>query len=168
MDASENIKPGNGMFTKLAMGFITIILLVFMFPKGESIEFEVSEGSIWLYDDLIAPFSFPIKKSEEVYRAEVETAKRGVFPVFLDESTNKQKSIEALTNYNSYLIKVLDESIESESTTIINPTFLSTPSFLSLQNLRIRERNLIKSGPPLKISLLLLLEHLIHFIPEVY
>jgi hypothetical protein len=103
-----------------------------------------------LYDDLIAPFSFPIKKSDELYRAEVEAAKRAVFPIFLDESANKQKSIEALTNYNSYLIKVLDESIESESSTINNPTFLSTPSFLSLQNLRIRERNLIKSGPPLK------------------
>jgi len=150
MDAAQNIKRGNGMFTKLAMGFVTIILIVLMFPKGESIEFGVSEGSIWLYDDLIAPFSFPIKKSDEIYRAEVEAAKRAVFPVFLDESANKQKSIEELTNYNSYLIKVLDESIESESSTINNPTFLSTPSFLSLQNLRIRERNLIKSGPPLK------------------
>ena len=150
MDAAQNIKRGNGMFTKLAMGFVTIILIVLMFPKGESIEFGVSEGSIWLYDDLIAPFSFPIKKSDEIYRAEVEAAKRAVFPIFHDESANKQKSIEALTNYNSYLIKVLDESIESESSTINNPTFLSTPSFLSLQNLRIRERNLIKSGPPLK------------------
>ena len=150
MDAAENKKSGKGTFIKLVMGFVTIILIVLMFPKGESIEFEVSEGSIWLYDDLIAPFSFPIKKSEEVYRAEVETAKRSVFPVFIDESTNKQKSIESLTTYNSYLIKVLDESIESESNTIQNPTFLSTPSFLSLQNLRIRERNLITSGPPLK------------------
>jgi len=150
MDTAENKKPGNGIFIKLLMGFVTIILIVLMFPKGESIEFEVSEGSIWLYDDLIAPFSFPIKKSEEVYRAEVESAKRSVYPVFIDESANKQKSIESLTTYNSYLIKVLDESIESESNTILNPTFLSTPSFLSLQNLRIRERNLITSGPPLK------------------
>jgi len=150
MDTAENKKSGNGIFIKLLMGFVTIILIVLMFPKGESIEFEVSEGSIWLYDDLIAPFSFPIKKSEEVYHSEVETAKRSVFPVFIDESGNKQKSIESLTTYNSYLIKVLDESIESESNTILNPTFLSTPSFLSLQNLRIRERNLITSGPPLK------------------
>jgi len=129
MDKAENKKRGNGIFTKLVMGFVMIILIVFMFPRGESIEFEVSEGSIWLYDDLIAPFSFPIKKSEEVYRAEVEAAKKSVYPVFIDESANKQKSIESLTSYNSYLIKVLDESIESQSSTINNPTFLSTPSF---------------------------------------
>lgn len=150
MDKSEYKSSGKGLFIKILMGLITTILIVLMFPKGESIEFEVSEGSIWLYDDLIAPFSFPIKKSEDIYRAEVEAAKRSVYPIFLDESSNIQKSIESLTNYNTYLIKVLDESIESDSASIINATFLSTPSFLSLQNLRIRERNLIRSGTPLK------------------
>jgi putative nucleotidyltransferase with HDIG domain len=150
MDKDENKKPGKGIFTKIIMGFVTTLLIVLMFPKGESIEFEVSEGSIWLYDDLIAPFSFPIMKSEQVYRTEIEAAKRNVYPVFLDESTNKQKSIELLRSYNTDLIKALDKSIETESTSIANPTFLTTPSFLSLQNLRIRERNLIKSGFSLK------------------
>jgi hypothetical protein len=150
MDKSEHKSSGKGLFIKILMGVITTVLIVLMFPKGESIEFEVSEGSIWLYDDLIAPFSFPIKKSEEIYRAEVEAAKRSVYPIFLDENSNIQKSIESLTNYNTYLIKLLDESIESDSASIVNATFLSTPSFLSLQNLRIRERNLIRSGTPLK------------------
>ncbi len=146
MDNTENKKTGKGLFTKFIMGFVTTLLIVFMFPKGESIEFEVSEGSIWLYDDLIAPFSFPIMKSAEIYRAEVEAAKRSVYPIFIDETNNKQKSIESLTSYDSYLIEVLDKSIESNAASISNPTFLTTPSFLSLQNLRIRERNLIKSG----------------------
>jgi putative nucleotidyltransferase with HDIG domain len=150
MDNQEIKKSGKGLFTKFVLGFVTTVLIVLMFPKGESIEFEVSEGSIWLYDDLIAPFSFPIKKSDEVYRKEVEDARRNVYPVFLDESLNKQKSIETLKNYNAYLIKTIDESIEAKSTEVSNPTFLSTPSFLSLQNLRIRERNLIRSGDQLK------------------
>ena len=150
MDNTENKKTGKGLFTKFVMGFVTTLLIVFMFPKGESIEFEVSEGSIWLYDDLIAPFSFPIMKSAEIYRAEVEAAKRSVYPIFIDETNNKQKSIESLTSYDSDLIEVLDKSIESNAASISNPTFLTTPSFLSLQNLRIRERNLIKSGVSLK------------------
>ncbi len=150
MANAENKKSGSGIFTKIIMGLVTTILIVLLFPKGESLEFEVSEGSIWLYDDLIAPFSFPIKKSEEIYHAEIQAAKRNVYPVFLDESNNKQGSIESLTNYNSYLVDVFDKSIESESASIANPTFLTTPSFLTLQNLRIRERNLIKSGITLK------------------
>jgi len=150
MSKDENKKPGKGLFIKILIGFITTLLIVFMFPEGESIEFEVSEGSVWLYDDLIAPFSFPIMKSEEVYTAEVVKAKNSVYPVFLDESVNKQKSIESLTSYNSYLIDVLDKTIEANSTSITNPTFLTTPSFLTLQNLRVRERNLMRSGVTLK------------------
>ncbi len=148
MDKTEVKKPSKGLFTKFLMGFVTTLLIVFMFPKGESIEFEVSEGSIWLYDDLIAPFSFPIMKSEEVYRKEVEAAKKSVYPVFLNESASKQKSIESLKNYNSFLIDAIDESIESESPTVQNSTFLSNPSFLFLQNLRIRERNMLQSRGP--------------------
>ena len=79
MIKSEDKKQSRGLFTKFILGFVIVLLIVFMFPKGESIEFEVSEGSIWLYDDLIAPFSFPVKKSEEVYLNEVEAAKKGVF-----------------------------------------------------------------------------------------
>jgi len=53
-------KRKRGILLKLLLGFVTVIIIVIMFPKGESIEFEISEGAIWLYSDLIAPFSFPI------------------------------------------------------------------------------------------------------------
>jgi putative nucleotidyltransferase with HDIG domain len=149
MNKSDDKKPGKGLFTKFVMGFVTVLLIVFMFPKGESIEFEVSEGSIWLNDDLIAPFSFPIKKSEEVYRAELKAAKNSVYPVFLDENTNKQASVETLRNYNTYLLRILDESIDNDSSIAPNQTFLSASSFLYLKNLRMRQRNLIKSHGPL-------------------
>ena len=151
MNNSDDKNPRKGFFTKFIMGFVTVLLIVFMFPKGESLEFEVSEGSIWLNDDLIAPFSFPIKKSEEVYRAELKAAKNSVYPVFLNENKNKQASIETLKNYNTYLLRVLDESIQGDTSIVSNPTFLSTSSYSYLKNLRMRERNLIKShGPHIK------------------
>ena len=149
MNKSDDKKPGKGLFTKFVMGFVTVLLIVFMFPKGESIEFEVSEGSIWLNDDLIAPFSFPIKKSEEAYRAEVNAAIKSVYPVFLNEKTNKQVSSETLNNYNTYLLRVLDEIIENDSSSVPNPTFLSANSFSYLKSLRTRERILVKSRGPL-------------------
>jgi hypothetical protein len=67
---------------KLLMGLITVVLIVFMFPKAESLEFEVLEGSVWINDDLIAPFSYPILKPLDKYRLEVEYAKKSVYPVF--------------------------------------------------------------------------------------
>ncbi|MGB5289211.1 MAG: HDIG domain-containing metalloprotein [Ignavibacteriaceae bacterium] len=149
MNKSDDNKPGKGLFTKFIMGFVTVLLIVFMFPKGESIEFEVSEGSIWLNDDLIAPFSFPIKKSQEVYRAEVDEAKKGVYPIFLNEDTNKQTSVETLKNYNTYLLRVLDERMENDSSSVANASFLSDNSYSYLINLRMRERSLINSRGPL-------------------
>ena len=138
----------NGILLKLLLGIVTVIIIVMMFPKGESIEFEISEGAIWLYDDLIAPFSFPIKKSEEVYRHEVREAERTVYPVFVSTPENSQKSIDSLKNYSSYLLKIIDELIGTERESFTSPTFLSTSSFSKFMNLRIRERNLLRSRDP--------------------
>jgi hypothetical protein len=52
----------NSLRVKLLIGLAAVILIAMMFPKGESIESDVSVGSIWIHDDLIAPFSFPIIK----------------------------------------------------------------------------------------------------------
>ena len=43
---------------KILILFVTVILIVFMFPKGESIESEVQINSIWIQDDLIASMPF--------------------------------------------------------------------------------------------------------------
>lgn len=148
MIQSEEVIQKKGMITKFLLGFVTVLLIVLMFPKGESIEFEVSEGAIWLNDDLIAPFSFPIKKSEQVYRAEVDAALKNVFPVFKNESSNKQKAVDSLKRYSEYLVRAIDKSIDTESSATSNPTFLSPNSFLRLKNLRIQERNLIRNRNP--------------------
>ncbi len=49
-NTKESTKP-TGLKRKLIIGIVTVILIVMMFPKGESIEFEVSEGAIWTNDD---------------------------------------------------------------------------------------------------------------------
>jgi putative nucleotidyltransferase with HDIG domain len=122
-----------------------------MFPKGESIEFEVSEGAIWLNDELIAPFSFPIKKSEEIYKAELLQAKEKVFPVFLSIPENSQMSLDSLRNYSTYLIRTIDQFVNLDSVPVANPTFLSTSTYSVFENLRIQERNFIQlRGPQLR------------------
>ncbi|MEJ2617759.1 MAG: hypothetical protein P8Z35_22580 [Ignavibacteriaceae bacterium] len=74
MPEPEGSKLQNSNKIKIIIALVTIILIVLMFPKGESIESEVSVGSIWMNDDLIAPFSFPVYKDPEVYKAELQVA----------------------------------------------------------------------------------------------
>lgn len=146
---SQEIKKSKrGFFIKILIGLITVTLIVFMFPKGESIEFEVSEGAIWLYDDLIAPFSFPVKKAENIYQSELNRARVSVYPVFQNKPENKIISIDSLRSYSSLLTKTIDYYIDSDSVPAVNPTFLSTGSFSKLLNLRIQERNLINTRIP--------------------
>ncbi len=74
MNEVKTIFDYPGLKRKIIIGLITVILIVMMFPKGESIESEVTEGAIWTNDDLIAPFSFPIIKENQEYQSELKRA----------------------------------------------------------------------------------------------
>ncbi len=148
MPDSDKTVKGKGIFLKVIMGVISIIVITFMFPKGESLEYEISEGAIWLYDDLIAPFSFPIKKSEEIYKAEIREAEGKVFPIFLNLTEIPGKAVDSIKSYSNYFIQTLDQFAESDTVPIFNPTFLTSESYTRFKNLRIQERNLVQGNNP--------------------
>ncbi len=115
-----------------------------MFPKGESIESEVAVGSIWIHDDLIAPFTFPVIKDKIVYHGQLRSAEQSVYPVYLNYRRSSGLIIDSLNSYNLFLIRIIDETIKSAASTVINPTFLSTESFNEFLELRRREINLLQ------------------------
>ncbi|MCX6151511.1 MAG: HDIG domain-containing protein [Ignavibacteriales bacterium] len=116
---------------KLLIFLISVILIVLMFPKGVSIESEVTVGSIWIQEDLIATTSFPIYKDPEVYALEKRKAGEKVFPIFIKNENIFIQSIDSLHSYNTYLItQIENESDESEN----NNTFISPASFKALKN----------------------------------
>jgi cyclic-di-AMP phosphodiesterase PgpH len=125
---------------RILIGLVTVILIVLMFPKGESIEWEVTEGSIWLNDDLIAPFSFPINKDPEVYRQEIKQAGERVYTIFVRQEEINAAVSDSLLRYNSFLVSIIDSGLAKDS--IINPTFLNTQSFMAYRNVRRQERNM--------------------------
>ena len=139
---NEN-KLQNSNKIKIIVAVVTVILIVLMFPKGESIESEVSVGSIWINDDLIAPFSFPVNKDPEVYQAELKEAAESVYPVFMKNENNVKIILDSLKNYNSYLLKMVDSSLKLSGSQNINPTFLTASSFNTFENLRRQERNML-------------------------
>ena len=115
-----------------------------MFPRGESIESEVAVGSIWIHDDLIAPFSFPVIKDEVVYHEQLHAAEQSVYPVYLNDRRSSGLILDSLNSYNVFLIRTIDETINSDTSSVINPTFLSTESFNAILRLRRREVNLLQ------------------------
>jgi cyclic-di-AMP phosphodiesterase PgpH len=136
MSDQQNIFSFPGTKRKIIIGLITVILIVMMFPKGESIEFEVTEGAIWTNDDLIAQFSFPIIKEKSTYDNEIKIAERSVYPVFAIQSGNNGDSLKA---FASYIISVIDENIKKEYEPLLNPTFLSSKALNQLLEKRKKQ-----------------------------
>ena len=142
MKTEENKK--SGIKLKFLIGLSAIILIVFMFPKGESIESEVTVGSIWIHDDLIAPFSFPVLKDQKTYQNELKVATTSVYPVYLKQPETVEAIIDTIKHYDSFLLRIIDSTLSTRGIENLNPTFLSTPSYNIFQNLRKQERNMLQ------------------------
>jgi putative nucleotidyltransferase with HDIG domain len=105
-----------------------------MFPRAESLEFEVLESSIWIHDDLIAPFSFPILKPPDIYNSEIQAAKKKVYPVFTKNELQWQIIRDSFKVYQNYLIEIFDKEYANSSSQM-NPTFLSDDTYMFFFNL---------------------------------
>lgn len=136
---------------RILIVLVSIILIVMMFPKGESLEFEVSVGSIWIQDDLIASTTFEVLKDPEDYQLELNEAAESVNPIFVYDKTIETIQVDSLKSYNTRLVSIMDGILEENNPTFINPTFLTDDGFRRLLNIR-RQQNLISSRNKLSLS----------------
>ncbi len=121
---------------KIITLIITTLLIVFMFPKGESLEADVAVGTIWIMDDLIAPFSFPVMKDNEQYRKELELARESVYPIFQRDNKLTSYNLDSLKKYNNFIIALIDSDLAAGKQGFENPTFLSKNTYNLLRELR--------------------------------
>ncbi len=140
---TEEHKKGS-LRLKFLIGLSAVILIVLMFPKGESIESEVTVGSIWIHDDLIAQFSFPILKDQKTYQEELQAAAKTVYPVYLKQPETIDEVLDTVKSYDSFLIRMIDSTLSSDRQENLNPTFLSTASYNTFLKLRRQERNMLQ------------------------
>ena len=129
---------------KFLIGLSAVILIVFMFPKGESIESEVTVGSIWIHDDLIAQFSFPVLKDQKAYEDELKAAANTVYPVYSKQPESIDAILDTVKSYDAFLLRMIDSTLSTQGKENLNPTFLSTPSYNTFLNLRRQERNMLQ------------------------
>jgi len=75
------------LWFNLGLALVLVMGLVFMFPRGRAYQFaDLREGDVYVGEDVIAPFTFPINKTEEEYRRDLEAAAARVSPVFVKHS----------------------------------------------------------------------------------
>ncbi len=63
--------------------FVTATLLViYLLPRGGQFKYDFQKGKPWQYENLYAPFSFTIKKSDEALENEIEELRKSATPYF--------------------------------------------------------------------------------------
>jgi len=67
-----------------------IVFVILLFPKEGKFRYEFQKGKPWLHEVLVAPFDFPIYKTESLVQSEKDSALMRFVPYFkLDSSVNE-------------------------------------------------------------------------------
>lgn len=124
---------------KFFIALLTAIIITALFPKAQTIEADYAVGMIWGKEDLIATFSFPIYKSEDVYQHEVQDARSRISPVFnINDAkrTGKINWLDSLSSFLNKVKKVLDyqNEVNKESSLPEEKRTTSGQSLASLKN----------------------------------
>jgi cyclic-di-AMP phosphodiesterase PgpH len=91
-----------------------VVLTMLMFPQAESYEIgtRVREGDIWQRDEVIAPFSFAVFKSEEQLQAERDSVRYEEPPVFARVPEAQQRTSARLDSLELRIERVLDAYVD--------------------------------------------------------
>jgi cyclic-di-AMP phosphodiesterase PgpH len=65
----------HSLIYKLFLYILTVILVVYLFPKGGQFKYEFQKGKPWQYENYYSPFDFSIKKSLQEIEAEKQQIK---------------------------------------------------------------------------------------------
>ena len=70
----------------------TAAIIVWLMPRNSQASFKIERGKPWVYNDLSAPFDFPIYKSDEAVKAERDSMMKHYEPyyIFNEEIVGKQ------------------------------------------------------------------------------
>ncbi|WP_435416607.1 HD family phosphohydrolase [Polaribacter aestuariivivens] len=89
----NKLYKNNTIIYKVILFLLTTIAIVYLFPKGGQFKYDFSNGQLWKYDNLYAPFDFAIQKSEEeisTEKKEIETNAKLYF-IFNSDVINEVK-----------------------------------------------------------------------------
>ena len=67
---------------KLLLMVTSIVLVIYMLPKGGQFKYQFQKGKPWQYENLYAPFNFTIKKDNKALEQEQDAIKRNAVPFF--------------------------------------------------------------------------------------
>ena len=93
---------------KILLCLITSGVVVYLLPRGGSFQYEIQAGKPWQYETLLAPYDFPIQKSQDELESEKKVLVESV-PRYFSFEENVANSV--LESFDQYVLE-LTSSIE--------------------------------------------------------
>ncbi len=89
---------------------IVIAFISFLFPNNVKFKYQFERGQVWRYDDLVAPFDFAIRKSDQEIETEKKEVEADFSPYYEMVPAISRNSKQALENqFNQQLAQVNQE-----------------------------------------------------------
>lgn len=139
--------------------FITIFTIVLFFPEGESLESDITVGSIWIHDDLIASTTFEVLKDPKVYEVEKNIALKRVYPIYVRDYSLQSSMMDSTDSYFALLQK---KHLLSEF--VLEDKILSKDALTKLQKLKTPQLNVFGK----RITINELLKNVRGTVSEIY
>jgi len=115
----------HSLIYKLFLYIATVILIVYLFPKGGQFKYEFQKGKPWQYENYYAPFNFAIHKTEDEIEKEKQRIKETTKQFFkyneeiaLEVEKNISKKIQEIV-LNSQLPELTIKNIQLKATEIV-------------------------------------------------
>ncbi|MCK5738036.1 hypothetical protein KAH55_02600, partial [bacterium] len=103
------------------------IITAMLFPRGRSYQFsDLRIGDVYIGEEVIAPFDFPINKTEEQLKLDVDAAKKRVAPVFIRNDSLHTAQITRLSVFFNTLKIIRDSSAVDDQKREILASFLGS------------------------------------------
>lgn len=61
---------------------VSILLITFILPKQQRFKYEFTKGAVWLHEDLVSPYNYAIKKTNQEIERDKENILKSVLPVY--------------------------------------------------------------------------------------
>ena len=60
----------------------TIAAITLVLPKQPKFKYEFEKGNVWMHEDLVSPYNYPLKKTPEEVSIDKESIKKSILPIY--------------------------------------------------------------------------------------
>lgn len=106
-DFLNKLLTNHSLIYKLALYIASVLVVVYLFPKGTHFKYEFQKGKVWQYNDLYSPFDYAIQKSAN----EIENEKKEIqsnVKIFFDD-------LQIASEIKNQIINITQKKLDTSS-----------------------------------------------------